>query len=869
MTRGFCKRNNGPCAVCGLQNSNEKFRKLTLEALTKVQNSPTVSLLTVQLQVDATFKKSADKDLSYKGAKRICLREEVYHDLLDNTHNLEVLEQRVKDLELELGEYITKLKESSTNEPVRFSQFFGDQVARMTNILYQHQKGGNLPIFDPIKFVALIESRDINLRGFFDILFQSMNPTQKNHATKQMLKQKVMMLCYQMAALRNKQVSGTKTAIGLLMVGSGTSKNGINTLANMGMSSTYQTSNSLLIGCIDDYHNLHGTRIPSVTSISQISHMATILFNNVKITPIPYISSSNTSIHNPNGVDASILKITLWENYMISFAMSYNSLKTHWAQFQDITTANESSLLESLIVHSYDADLFERYGRKFTEIKLVDLIELNLKNTKDYLQAIKSFIELPEIQTYLNNYVIPIPADFPGQLYIRKAIVKKLESDNSSIPREITHLLPFLGPLHLSLNTRESVFLVFWGFFDLMYRRVFGMKKKLAAKPKPWRINLLLYLAHAGWQLIRKYVKERFKLSKAVGYLTFLDLLDNLIPSSLDIYATLFRGNHFEEYISTAFRLWTVMRRFNRHNYDKILLAFLSDIHYWKQTQHPIIDTLKNSLNKFDEYAVENFHSLLRRHTNAKVSTADSLRRDALFLDHFRHDNLFNTSFAPKRDYPYKKKDLDNLVKKTALFLLDFFDGIWQNNGQIEKKMEVPPSINKFCDHVNCANFTDEHGEVLICGHAYHEECFQKLGLRCHHCYSYLATSIDELTQLYNNRLHMDEDINNEFDIKNEKQSEDCEFDNAETINIHKTIDIELSEKILAFAENRIQIPPMQQPLYDISNCYQQSGSLHNVEENLLARFVSTEIDNTQSYYIGYCIVIPVLYGLLYRLLHN
>ncbi|UZO00234.1 uncharacterized protein OCT59_001486 [Rhizophagus irregularis] len=747
MTRGFCKRNNGPCAVCGLQNSNEKFRKLTLEALTKVQNSPTVSLLTVQLQVDDQLcikhynelisykrniskysKKSADKDLSYKGAKRICLREEVYHDLLDNTHNLEVLEQ----------------------QPVRFSQFFGDQVARMTNILYQHQKGGNLPIFDPIKFVALIESRDINLRGFFDILFQSMNPTQKNHATKQMLKQKVMMLCYQMAALRNKQVSGTKTVIGLLMVGSGTSKNGINTLANMGMSSTYQTvynmlkknaddhkssvrtyinshSNSLLIGCIDDYHNLHGTRIPSVTSISQISHMATILFNNVKITPIPYISSSNTSIHNPNGVDASILKITLWENYMISFAMSYNSLKTHWAQFQDITTANESSLLESLIVHSYDADLFERYGRKFTEIKPVDLIELNLKNTKDYLQAIKSFIE-----------------------------------------------------------------------------RVFGMKKKLAAKPKPWRINLLLYLAHAGWQLIRKYVKERFKLSKAVGYLTFLDLLDNLIPSSLDIYATLFRGNHFEEYISTAFHLWT----------------------------HPIIDTLKNSLNKFDEYAVENFHSLLRRHTNAKVSTADSLRRDALFLDHFRHDNLFNTSFAPKRDYPYKKKDLDNLVKKTALFLLDFFDGIWQNNESrfsagvlpIGYHSTVPPSINKFCDHVNCANFTDEHGEVLICGHAYHEECFQKL-----------ATSIDELTQSYNNRLHMDEDINNEFDIKNEKQSEDCEFDNAETINIHKTIDIELSEKILAFAENRIQIPPMQQPLYDISNCYQQSGSLHNVEENLLA----------------------------------
>jgi hypothetical protein len=127
--------------------------------------------------------------------------------------------------------------------------------------------------------------------------------------------------------------------------------------------------------------------------------MATILFNNVETTPIPYMSSNNTSIHNPNGVDAIILKTALWENYMISFSMSYNLLKNNWTQLQEITTANESSLLESLIVHSYDADLFEKYGRKFNEMKLVDLVELNLKNMKDYLQAIKSFIEY-----YLNAF---------------------------------------------------------------------------------------------------------------------------------------------------------------------------------------------------------------------------------------------------------------------------------------------------------------------------------------------------------------------------------------------------------------------------------------------------------------------------------
>lgn len=77
-------------------------------------------LVSYKRNISKSSKKCVAKDLSYKGAKRICLREEVYHDLLNNTHNLEVLEQRVKDLELELGEYITKLQESSTNGNVKY-----------------------------------------------------------------------------------------------------------------------------------------------------------------------------------------------------------------------------------------------------------------------------------------------------------------------------------------------------------------------------------------------------------------------------------------------------------------------------------------------------------------------------------------------------------------------------------------------------------------------------------------------------------------------------------------------------------------------------------------------------------------------------
>ena len=113
-----------------------------------------------------------------------------------------------------------------------------------------------------------------------------------------------------------------------------------------------------------------------------------------------------------------------------------------------------------------------------------------------------------------------------------------------------------------------------------MYKSVFGKTKKLAAKPKPWRINLLLYLAHEGWLLIKKHVIQKFEISKDTSYITFLDLLDNLIPATLDVYTCLFRKNHFEEYVDTIFRLWTTMQQFRRHNYDKIMLAFLLDICY-------------------------------------------------------------------------------------------------------------------------------------------------------------------------------------------------------------------------------------------------------------------------------------------------
>ncbi|POG67265.1 hypothetical protein GLOIN_2v1649104, partial [Rhizophagus irregularis DAOM 181602=DAOM 197198] len=138
----------------------------------------------------------------------------------------------------------------------------------------------------------------------------------------------------------------------------------------------------------------------------------------------------------------------------------------------------------------------------------------------------------------------------------------------------------------------------------------------------------------------------------------------------ISIYTVLFRNNKFDEYVDTIFRLWCMMRRFQRYNYDKILPFCL----------------------------------------------------------------IFPLGALP-----------------------------------LGYHSPVPPNMKKFGDKNFCRNSTNKEDEVLICGYAYHEECFRVLGLKCEHCYKYLDKSIDELTKSYNQRLHLEEtqiesNINEEMD---------------------------------------------------------------------------------------------------------
>ena len=120
-----------------------------------------------------------------------------------------------------------------------------------------------------------------------------------------------------------------------------------------------------------------------------------------------------------------------------------------------------------------------------------------------------------------------------------------------------------------------------------------------------------------------------------------------------------------------------------------------------------------------------------------------------------------------------------DLEKRTALFLLNLFTSAYQNLSipkvissnvhskskfcdlptlgiQVDVKIlpmawntTCPPQMNRYCDLEECTN-SCEVGCILICGHAYHYECFlSQLESQCHHCTAYLESGIEKTVEFF------------------------------------------------------------------------------------------------------------------------
>ncbi|RIB16388.1 hypothetical protein C2G38_2190112 [Gigaspora rosea] len=207
------------------------------------------------------------------------------------------------------------------------------------------------------------------------------------------------------------------------------------------------------------------------------------------------------------------------------------------------------------------SSLFDR-KRSMKNLQLVDFKEFKLHSFDNYADALKMIIIIPSLNNYLKQNKI--------------VTYLKIQQSTSNIPQIYKNFHSIIGPLHVALNSKETALIINYKFFKQLFHFVSAQK---------------------AWQKIKKIILEKFgPYCKDTEYRMAIDLLDNIIPATLDIYAVLFRSGSYMEYIETIFRIWTFALKWSRKNYNKAPLAFLSDIFYWTDNNHPFNESIRNEI---------------------------------------------------------------------------------------------------------------------------------------------------------------------------------------------------------------------------------------------------------------------------------
>ncbi|RIB06370.1 hypothetical protein C2G38_2217286 [Gigaspora rosea] len=591
-----------------------------------------------------------------------------------------------------------------------------------------------------------------------DILYKR----EKKEESHSKILSQLLFICYLLRGLRNKFIINVKSDLALYLDSTGTSNSTINALAELGFTSTAQTENSMILK-VDDYHNIHTNRVPKNNETSMAVNMATILLNPIRMTfPIP-INYNGQSIHNPKLIDANSLKADLEYRFMILLGVTFNE------RWNNKVSENEEETMEALTVHSYDLRLKEKISdRSLNDIVLVDLVKNNLHSTNEYLESFA---------------VIRNKRDFSILTY----------GDKSDISQDVLLFIPIIGPLHISLNSRELIYIQYYPFFSSLYNYLFDQTKGLGINIQPWRINLLLKVTRRGWLRVSNTIKKKFGFCEDLEYLTLKDLLDNLIPLVLDIYAIFFRAGEWQEYEESVIWVWVLFLRFSRHNYNKAPLMFVSDILYWRNINHPILEILKTRLPKFSDASVELFHSILRR-TTQKHDTAELLRNQAHFINFLRREKRLNELFDHQstwKRYSLSYRDLNGVMglnsNKPAILLEGKKKRKLVNDtnismpaiGIVANAQHLPlgfstsrkPNQSVLYDYLLCTkadihvytNLLSPNLKILACGHKYHVECLEEIGQKCPPCLEFLKNGIQVIQVQENIPEEAQENITEEF----------------------------------------------------------------------------------------------------------
>lgn len=426
-------------------------------------------------------------------------------------------------------------------------------------------------------------------------------------------------------------------------------------------------------------------------------------------------------IHDPNGIDIELCQgIITSPSCMHNISTTYASTMPDW-----LTQAffNPELQRQRLNAHQYCESDTVRTMRKMDDLHLADFVELRLKSKSDF-DAAYDVVFSTGLGNYMKKFVLVQPGDWPCQFYCRQIIYQCLKKFNScnpdlantlhkhshishnhsaysypsstgpgdshvndSLPVNLTSqpsilsIVPTIGPLHISLNSREHIVSSFHPFFKSVYEKLFP-RSKFADTPKPWRVSLILEIVYGGWTLIRQTVLTKFAKFKDLEYGTLLNLLDNYIPLVLSIYSISFKLNNFSEYFSAMIRIWIMFTCLQRRHYNKAPLVWINMCSHWRKYAPQLYELLCKYITIFDEYPVENTHSILRAQTKSS-DTADQLRKKAksIFQSKDKQSN-FRSFFTAPKQFSFSHNQLQFLKVRCAQLLSSMLKKISQSPGQ-------------------------------------------------------------------------------------------------------------------------------------------------------------------------------------------
>ena len=321
-------------------------------------------------------------------------------------------------------------------------------------------KGGK-PVTDPGEFKMLCaEAGSFKL---FNTITEAMKSDRQSEQRQLLNDRRAVSIIYMMMYGQSQQANWFRVATACTVKGLGVSSRGIEMLRNMGLTTHPLTvskackkvslshhesvknffeeaisNEHMVVIFIDDYHNIHTTHRPSNATQTQPAHMATLLLKSFK--NIQSVFSAGPDDQDPQPANKGLLS-DLIERNSRKLARSYVEVMPDWLQAK---VFDPESQRFRLLTHDYQHHEILKM-RSMEECKLVDCVELPLKSYDDFMSALHIILD-SGLSLSLDQFVVPIVGDWPCQFYIRQIVYHE----------GIHNLIPFIGPLHISLNARET-----------------------------------------------------------------------------------------------------------------------------------------------------------------------------------------------------------------------------------------------------------------------------------------------------------------------------------------------------------------------------------------------------------------------------